>query len=74
MHLALVLVTPGATAFTLIPEKDVSNAVHLTSILSIDIDVDNIADPAYGVSPALLERTVMVPFANFKNGVARDMN
>jgi len=38
--LALVLVTPGATALTLTPKNDVSRAAHFTSMLSIAIDVE----------------------------------
>ena len=72
--LAEVAVTPAATALILIPWKAVSKAEHLTSILSIDIDVEYITDPGCGVSPAVEERTVTEPFVNFKKGVAREIN
>ena len=66
--------TPGATALTLTPLKAVSKAAHLTSMLSIDIDVEKIIEPGYGVSPTLLDKIVTLPLANLRNGVASDIN
>lgn len=42
---AAVNVTPGATAFTLTPWKEVSRAEVLTNILSIAIEVEKIIEP-----------------------------
>jgi hypothetical protein len=67
-------VTPGATALTLMPLKAVSKAVHFTSIFSIDIDVEKIIDPGEGVSPALLDKIVTLPFDSLRKGVAKDIN
>jgi hypothetical protein len=67
-------VTPGATALTLMPKNEVSRAVHLTSILSIDMEVEKITDPGWGVSPALEDKTVMLPLLNLRKGIARDMS
>ena len=69
---AALIVTPGATAFILTPWKDVSSAVVLTNMFSIAIDVEKIIYPGCGVSPALLESTVIAPLCNFKKGTARD--
>ena len=46
--LAAVFVTPGATAFTRIPKKDVSKAVDSTNIFTIAMEVEKIIEPGCG--------------------------
>jgi hypothetical protein len=67
-----VLVTPGATALTLIPLKEVSNAAHFTSIFNIAIEVEYIIEPGVGASPAVLDNIVTLPIDNLRKGVASD--
>jgi hypothetical protein len=67
-----LIVTPGATAFILTPWNEVSRAVVFTNILSIAIEVEKMMEPGWGVSPALLDKTVIVPLCNFKKGTAND--
>ena len=67
-------VTPAATAFTLIPWKDVSSDTHFTSMFSIAIDVEKMVDPGRGTSPAVLDRTVMDPLESLRKGTAIDMS
>jgi hypothetical protein len=41
-------------------------------MFSIAMEVEKMIWPGCGVSPALLERTVIDPLCSFKKGIARD--